>query len=153
MKENSILIRQIIPTIRMFNNILELVDDDFLKKEINGSNAGKMIYHPMYWFHKHLTFDGDFNPPGFHSENLFHIEIKDNQILSKKELKNYLVQIEQDVIKQVSDINPLTIVIGTVTVLDKIIGQVRHSCHHIGMLHLLLFQESAVWPEYIGPDF
>ncbi len=137
----------------MLREIIDFIDDDFLKKDINGFQMSKLIYHPMYWMHKHLTFDDSFCLPGFHTDNLHDFEKRNTDLPSKEELRSYLERIEENVIIQIMNTDPSTIVIGTVTVLDKIIGQVRHTCHHIGMLHLLIFQERNVWLKYIGPDF
>ena len=78
-----ILQRQILPFFEMISEILERTDDELFVKSIGKYQYWKMIYHPVYWFHFHLSDKQYFVPAPFHTMNMQSWDVHTNTPPSK----------------------------------------------------------------------
>jgi hypothetical protein len=149
---SEIISRQVLPTFRMIEQILDSITPTVFESKIKDYSVRKLIYHPIYWIDYHLSF-GNFEAPDFHVEGYNVIEKEDDFSISISELKQYANDVESRVMKNLQEFEILSEFKPGITVLDKITGQIRHSCYHIGVVHLLIYQETGNWLDYIGPVF
>jgi hypothetical protein len=144
--------RQVLPTFRMIEQVLDNITPGIFESKVKDYSVRKLIYHPIYWIDYHLSF-GNFVAPEFHAEGYNVIEMEDDFSVTISELKRYVHDVEDRVMNNIQDQDLLSDFKPGITVLDKITGQIRHSCYHIGVVHLLIYQETGIWLDYIGPIF
>lgn len=148
----DIILRQVVPTFRMMEQILENITSAIFERKIKDYSVRKLIYHPIFWIDYHLSF-GKFTAPDFHAEGYNVIEKADNFSVTIPELKQYVKDVENRVMINIQEQDILSDFKPGITVLDKISGQIRHSCYHVGVVHFLIYQETGIWLDYIGPVF
>jgi hypothetical protein len=93
----KILNRQMLPFIKMIENILNNLDDDFLLKIIGKYQCWKMIYHPLYWMDYHLSGKEKLCPLQFHTDDLHKLDLISENSLTKKELLDYCKSVEKKI--------------------------------------------------------
>jgi hypothetical protein len=139
------------PFIKMIQNVLEHVDDDFLKKKINRYQCWKLIYHPLYWMDYYLSGKRDFKPAIFHVDGLHELDTVSVRHVSKAELTDYSRVVETNLHHFIDRMDPDPQ--GTKkSDIDVLLGQLRHASFHIGMLYTVILYEKHQMLDTIGPE-
>ena len=148
-----ILKRQIAPLFKMVDKSISSIEECDLDRIIGSKyQLWKMIYHPLFWIHFHLSRKEDFIVPQFHEEGMNSLDIISKRTIGKIELVEYSNIVFKRTIKYIEEID-MDQNTREITDIDKILGQIRHFSFHIGMLYTSIFNENGNMLDTIGPEY
>lgn len=146
-------------TKQIFQNI-EILFDVIPENEFDTIKGGfktwKQFYHFLHSLDKNFIDPDNYIEPDFHKKNLNIINIDDNNVLSKNELKIYYENVKRKVQDYLNELRNENLVEKIkfkemeFTKLELIMAQLRHIFYHIGYLHCAIKVEKGETPEYIG---
>jgi hypothetical protein len=146
-------------TRQIFQNIEILLDAvpenefDTIKGEFK---TWRHFYHAIHSLDKNFIDPGNYIEPIFHKKNLNTIDIEDENVLTKNEIKKYYESVKYKTTEYINRLNDEILAEEIhfnrmkFTRMELILAQLRHIFYHVGYLHCCIKVEKGETPEYIG---
>ena len=134
-----------------FGIVMKTCNMDYI---LFGVPIWKHVYHTLHSMDKWFINPNMYEEPPFHTKGLNSIdEISDNQ-LSEMQLNDYFEKISEKVGKNIQTLDDATLMEKPDgcerTRLDYILGQIRHTCCHLGNINAATMIEKSKWPKVVG---
>jgi hypothetical protein len=146
-------------TRQIFQNI-EILLDAVPENEFDAIKGGfktwKHFYHLIHSLDKNFIDPDNYIEPVFHKKSLNTIDIEDENILTKNEIKKYYKDVKFKTLEYINRLNDEILAEEInfnkmkFTKLELILAQLRHIFYHVGYLHCCIKIEKGETPEYIG---
>jgi hypothetical protein len=146
-------------TKQIFQNIeilLDAVPENEFDTIKGGFKTWRHFYHLIHSLDKNFIDPGNYIEPKFHKKNLNTIDIEDENVLTKNEIKKYYENVKYKTTEYINKLNDEILAEEInfnemkFTKLELILAQLRHIFYHVGYLHCCIKIEKGETPEYIG---
>jgi hypothetical protein len=146
-------------TKQIFQNIeilLDAVPENEFDTIKGGFKTWRHFYHVIHSLDKNFIDPGNYIEPIFHKKDLSIIDIEDENILTKDEIKKYYEDVKYKITSYIDKLDDDALAEGMIfnkmkfTRIELILAQLRHVFFHVGYLHCCIKVEKGETPEYIG---
>lgn len=153
----DILRRQLEPTIEMLHDVIKQCSDEFWAS--NGRNAAvwQHVYHATFWLNAWARdWTTPFEKPPFHSGQALELETDACPVITRDQMRDYLGKVESECMSFLDGLTDETLVAEeeafgrTWTPADRILAQIRHVQHHVGMIHAAIKEASGGCPRWMA---
>jgi hypothetical protein len=146
-------------TRQTFQNIeilLDAVPENEFDTIKGGFKTWRQFYHLIHSLDKNFIDPGNYIDPIFHKNDLNIIDIEDENVLTKDEIRKYYKDVKYKTEEYINKLNDEVLAERInfnkmkFTKLELILAQLRHIFYHVGYLHCCIKIEKGETPEYIG---
>ncbi|MHB0998583.1 MAG: DinB family protein [Armatimonadota bacterium] len=153
----DIMRRQLIPAIKMLQDIIEQCPDDLWTAEGENPPVWEQAYHSVFWLNAWARdWSTPFEKPEFHSDAALDLLDGASPIVTREQMLDYLRKAESECMSFLDGLSDemLTQEIEAFgckwTPADRIIGQASHIQHHVGIIYAAIRQATSFYPKWIG---
>ncbi len=137
-------------------NVIDCVPDDYWCKCYCEMPLWKHIYHMLHsldlWFIN--PRDRNYKEPPMHEEDLNNLDAFTDKQLTRSEINNYLIHIENKIEHYLYNLNDSELLLKPdhceYTRFTLILAQHRHLHTHMGMIMGFLVDDTQKWPRVLG---
>ena len=139
----------------MLHKAINHCPDDLWRNESKSPSYWLLVYHTAFYLDFYLGFSPDKHKNRFDISGPFDLTAKLERVLTKKELKNYLISIKKKCNKVLDSVSRKELEGKNTyswtgpTLAHRLMYNVRHAQHHIGQLNLMLRYHKAATAEWV----
>ena len=149
----DILRRQITPAIEMLRDAIDQCSEDMWKQSSANAPIWEQVYHATFWLNAWARdWSTPFEKPAFHSDQALELESGASPVITREQMQDYLNKAKRECMSFIDGLTDDTLLIKQegrdYTPADRIIGQIRHVQHHVGMIHAQIKEATGKYPKW-----
>jgi len=153
----AILRRNLAPTLEMLSHAIEICPEEVWDDADGNAPVWQHAYHSLFWLNAWLRdWDEELERPPFHSSEAEGLAPGALPVITKEQMVGYQAKVyaETESLLDATMLERLTRereAFGVSWMLaDRILGQMRHVQHHVGMMHAIISRKAGVDVEWRG---
>jgi len=153
----AILKRQLDCSLEMLAKAIELCPDDVWSDQAGHAPVWEQLYHALFWFNAWLRdWAKPIEYPEFHIKEALEIKRRVGSLIDRRQMLSYLAKVRADYEAFMAGVDDGALLGAqeafgrSWTVVDRILGQVRHVQHHVGYVNAILSTARGVRVHWIG---
>ena len=147
----EMLRRQITSGIEMLQNVIEQSSDDLWTLHGGNSTIWEQVYHATFWLNAWARdWSTPFEKPAFHSDQALELESGASPMITREQMQDYLDKAKRECLSFLDSLADDTLLIEqhNNTPAGRILGQIQHVQHHVGIIHSQIKEATGKYPKY-----
>jgi hypothetical protein len=156
----AIIRRQLTATIEMLGEAIESCPDEWWTLSDENAPVWEQLYHAVFWLNAWARdWSIPFERPAFHSDKALELEHGASPVVTKEQMRVYLNKARTQCMSFIDSLSDDALVAEQeafgrrFTPADRLVGQISHAQHHVGIIYALIMEATGEYPRWIESNW